>query len=211
VPGVTVAATDTEAATPNREDRMFLRRSVRVLVALLLAGTAVGVTSPAAHADNTVPPPTVWVEIFAPYFNVNAAKCLDNPSGSTSVGTQMQVYHCHGYDSHGDPQRWQLFNRGTADNPYYEVRNVASNLCLFARTDLRVVQQPCNAEFGGLWRVEPNTKEGPNFSLSSLAFFGGCLATGDSSGNDHTRLYIDNCKIDDRSDTTWIRQVWSFA
>jgi hypothetical protein len=184
-----------------------------VLVPFVLAAALVGGVGQAAHADNTVPPPTQWVEIFAPYFNLNAAKCLDNPGGSTSMDNPIQVFHCHGYASNGAPQRWQLFNRGDGDNPYYEIRNVASNLCLFARTDLSVVQEPCNEQFGGLWRVKPTANVGPNFALASLAFFDGCLATADSSGNDHTRVYMSVCNFDDQSDPnhTWIREVWSFA
>lgn len=45
----------------------------------------------------------------------------------------------------------------------------------------------------------------------NLGFFGGCLATSDSSGSDHARAVIGTCNYDNQSDPTWIRQVWSFG
>jgi hypothetical protein len=190
---------------------VFIRRLVHLIAPFVLIAILIGGFGEAAHADNTIPPSTQWAEIFPPFFNLNAPKCLDNVNGSNSVDNPQQVFHCHGYASNGAPQRWQLFNRGTGDNPYYEIRNVGSNQCLFARTNLRVVQEPCNEQFGGLWRVVPTPNVGPYFALSSLAFFGGCLATGDSSGNDHTSVFIASCNFDNQNDITWIRQVWSFG
>lgn len=191
---------------------MSLRGIVRALVALVLAVAVVGGTGTAALADNTVPPPGTWVEIWPPFFNQSAHKCLDNTNGSNNVDNPVQVYHCHGYDNKGAPQRWQLFNRSDdpANNPYYEIRNVGTNQCLYA-LNLGVVQEPCNLQFRGLWRIIPTPNVGPYFALSNLGFFGGCMATSDSSGGDHARAIIATCNYDNQNDPTWTRQVWSFG
>lgn len=190
---------------------MFTRNTVRVLLTLVLAAAFTVGAGAAAHADNTVPSPGDWVEIFPPYFNTSASKCLDNSNGSNSVNNPIQVFHCHGYASNGNPQRWQLFNRGDAGNPYYEIRNVGSNMCLAAVSSGAVVQQPCNEFFNGLWFVNPTANVGPYFGLQNLGFPGQCMATLNSSGSDKTRVVIANCNYDNQNDITWIRQVWSFA
>lgn len=189
---------------------MPMRRSMRVLATLVMTAGFVGGLAQVAHADNTVPPPDAWVEIYPPFFNPGAPKCLDNTGGSNSVNNAQQVFHCHGYASNGAPQRWQLFNRGDANNPYYEIRNVGSNLCLYA-FGASVLQEPCNLQFAGEWFINPTPNVGPYFALQNLGYPGQCLATLNSSGSDHTRVVIAPCNYSNQNDPTWIREVWSFG
>jgi hypothetical protein len=46
--------------------------------------------------------------------------------------------------------------------------------------------------------------------LSNVQFPGMCLATSNSSGNDHTPVVIDTCDFN-LTKPTWIRQVWNLA
>jgi hypothetical protein len=190
---------------------MFTRTSMRVLLTLVLAAAFTVGAGAAAHADNTVPAPDTWVEIYPPYFNTSASKCLDNSNGYRSINNPIQVFSCHGYASNGNPQRWQLFNRGLANDPVYEIRNVGSNLCLAAISSGAVVQQPCNEHFGGLWWLNPTQNVGPHFALQNVGFYGQCMATANSSGSDRTRVVIASCNYNNQYDINWVRQVWSFA
>ncbi|MET7424589.1 RICIN domain-containing protein [Dactylosporangium sp. NPDC005555] len=190
---------------------MLFRNGLRALLTIMLAATFVGGASAVAHADNTVPDPDVWVEIYAPYYNATSDKCLDNKDGSSAPGNPVQMFGCHGYQPGGAMQRWQFWNRGTAADPTYEIRNTGSNLCLHASSFGPVVQQPCNAYPEGLWRVRPTQNVGPYFGLQSVRYPGQCMATRGSSGDDRVRVYTSTCNYDNQNDITWIRQVWSFA
>jgi hypothetical protein len=85
------------------------------LAALALAvGLTIGMTG-TARAD-VVPPTTGWVELVAAYLNQQA--CLDDPGGSNAVGDQLELWHCHGYDSRGSAQRWDFRNSVFGPPPY---------------------------------------------------------------------------------------------
>src|SRR4051812_46692714 len=62
----------------------------------MLAVGLVTTTAVTAHADVTVDP-SIYYEIFPRYFNPTQPKCLDVPSGSSSLGLRLQVFHCHGF------------------------------------------------------------------------------------------------------------------
>src|SRR5262249_58973204 len=106
-------------------------------------GLAAGLTmagTEAARAD-VVPPVGQWVEIFNPYLHAQGnTLCFDDPNGSTSSGTQLQLWRCHGYASNGAPQRWvfiqQEDNNGNpiyfAGSPVYQLYNLAAGKCLIA-------------------------------------------------------------------------------
>jgi hypothetical protein len=68
----------------------------------LAGGLTLGATG-TARAD-VVPPTTTWAEVYDPY--TSAPACLDDPGGATSGNTPLELWHCHGYDSQGTPQRW---------------------------------------------------------------------------------------------------------
>ena len=105
-----------------------MRRMPRLAAVLAAAGLtaflSVGVTA-SARADVVPQPP--WSEIFPPLTD-NLA-CLDDPSGSATSGTALQLFHCHGYASNGGPQRW-LFNAWGAPNVQNIYHINSHNLCL---------------------------------------------------------------------------------
>lgn len=103
-------------------------RWVKLAATVVMAGLVVG-PGHAAYADNN-PQPWVQFEIFPPFFNTNAPKCLDVPNGSATRGTPLQVFHCHGFDSNGAPQLWFFENLGTDNSGPYQIRNKASQLCI---------------------------------------------------------------------------------
>ncbi len=124
--------------------------AITLFTAALAAGLSIGVAG-AAHAasDPTVPDP-VWNEIFVPFLNGQGnTLCVDVPSGSMSSGTRLQVYHCHGSDSQGGPQRWHFDNRNLPSSTplpdrQYKIWNLNSGLCIGFDSDFfHLVQEPC--------------------------------------------------------------------
>ena len=122
---------------------------IRKIVIMLFAGTlAAGLSTGmagAAHAasDPTIPDP-VWNEISVPFLNGQGNPlCVDVTNGSMSSGTRLQLFHCHGYDSQGGPQRWHFDNTGLPAR-VYKIWNVNSGLCIGFDTDfVHLVQEPC--------------------------------------------------------------------
>ena len=84
-----------------------------MLAALALAGgLTIGMTGTARA--NVVPQPP-WSEIFPTFTNQLA--CLDDPNGSATPNTHVQLWHCHGYATNGGPQRWVFGLWGTLSQP----------------------------------------------------------------------------------------------
>jgi hypothetical protein len=73
------------------------------LAALALAGGLTMAIPGTARADGIVPNQP-WTEVV-PAFTDHLAG-LDDPGGSATSGTPIQLFHCHGYGSDGEPQRW---------------------------------------------------------------------------------------------------------
>jgi hypothetical protein len=150
--------------------------------AALLVGLIVA-TPGAAHATVT-PPSDGWAELFLPEEpQVGYSLCLDVPGGSSAPGTRLQAFHCHGYDNHGNPQRWLFINVG---NGAYQIQNNGNHLCatamLQASSNPRygfVTQQACGAYAGQGWNIIPKP-DNPDvtFLLCSYDFYNACLATG---------------------------------
>ena len=163
----------------------------------LAGGLTLGATG-TARAD-VVPPTTTWAEIYDPY--TSAPACLDDPGGSTAVNTPLELWHCHGYDSQGAPQRWYFGHASPIINPGdgYQV-GVGSNpmRCLghdSGNSQLagnRVMLNQCY--IGPLWDIlSRNAYSGdPVFQLE-LFHTGYCLALPDLSGGNAEPLMLEPC------------------
>jgi hypothetical protein len=192
------------------------KRRIALFAALLAGGLAIGIGQ-TAYADNN-PQLGRWYELYPPYFNPGAPKCLDVPSGKSDTGLVLQVFHCHGYDSNGAPQRWAFRRDGKdlAGNDKFEIMNLASRECLnvansSGATGTLAVQDFCLQSDRGEWVLHPTPNVGPYFGLSNVKFPNQCLATSNSSGADHTRVEISDCGYTNQNDPNWIRGVWSLG
>jgi Ricin-type beta-trefoil lectin domain len=168
-----------------------------LLAAVTLGGgLAVGATG-TARADT--PAPGAWYEIYNPY--TTAPACLDDPGGSTSVGTPIELWHCHGYDSQGTPQRWyfaliQTYGDGEA---LYRIRTQAG-LCpgenlAFPPDGQRVVLKNCSVPY--YWYLIPrNAYSGdPVFQLSVHGDLeaNSCMTLPDLSGGNAEPVNLGPC------------------
>jgi len=199
---------------------MFLRRFVTLLSAGALA---VGLsTALAGTARAEVPPDPNWNEIVSQWdHNFNNTLCIDDPQNIHTAGEPLQLWHCHGSGSTGDPQRWHFVDsgwRGTDGTVGYliELNSTRSGtpLCItYPNQDVnsgvfpvneRLIIGSCNT----LWAVWfMNTAPGTN-PLITLEDFNGsnCMAAADFSDSNGTPLIVKNC-----SDTSDLSQVWFLA
>jgi hypothetical protein len=187
-----------------------VRHKTRLAGVLAAIGLAAGVTlTGTAIARADVLPPSGWSEIYSPYLHAQGLTlCFDDPNGSTSSGTQVQLYHCHGYAANGAPQRWLFIQPENSDgsllsdkgHPVYEIYNVAAGECLTAPSltvGAQVVLGTCNratAKGTMLWML---------FGTSGSAFelfpyppdflHETCVSASDSSGSNGTRLVMEFC------------------
>jgi Ricin-type beta-trefoil lectin domain-like len=166
----------------------FRRFTAPLFASAMAIGLCFGVAG-AAQAAPT-PDPTTWSEIYPPFFNTAAHKCLDVPSGSNSIGLHLQLYHCHGYSSNGGPQQWNFIPVGSN---LYLIYNVASGRCMQDLDPQDVVQDACLAIDAEEWQIT-STPYDPNlFLLQSYEWPSWCLAAVNTSGNDGTALQVVNC------------------
>lgn len=87
-------------------------------VALAACPTIAGIGT--ARAD--VVPASTWNEIFAPEINSNGnIMCVDDPGWSVAQYQSLQLWHCHGYASNGQPQRWRFVYAGHNDTSLYQI------------------------------------------------------------------------------------------
>jgi hypothetical protein len=170
-----------------------------VLSALALAGGLTMATPGTARADVVPQPP--WSEIFPPLTNQLA--CLDDPNGSATPNTHIQLWHCHGYATNGGPQRWLFGLWGTLSpgNTGYQIRS--HNLCLGPAQSgplagARVTLISCNA-FGPLWALHSrNAYSGdPYFTLELGLTTGYCMALPDFSGGNAEPVVLEPCNSGD--------------
>jgi Ricin-type beta-trefoil lectin domain len=169
-----------------------------LLAAVTIAGGLAIGTAGTARAD-VVPPTTTWAEIYDPY--TSAPACLDDPGGSTAINTPLELWHCHGYDSQGAPQRWYFshaspiisppdgFQVGVGNNPIRCLGHDGSNSQLAGN---RVMLNQCF--IGPLWDVRSrNAYAGdPVFQLE-LFHTGYCLALPDLSGGNAEPVMLEPC------------------
>jgi hypothetical protein len=170
----------------------------------LAAGLTVGAAEP-AHADVT-PPASTWVELHDPY--TSAPACLDDPGGNSSPGTPLELWHCHGYDSQGTPQRWTFGLQGLI-NPGdgYQVRvgtNPVSCLSAALYDQTRAVLARCF--IGPLWDVRSrNAYPGdPVFQLEQF-HTGNCLALPDLTGGNAEPVILQPCAFNK------LQSYWMFG
>jgi Ricin-type beta-trefoil lectin domain len=184
-----------------------MRRMPRLSAVLAAAGLAtflsVGVTA-SARADVVPQPP--WSEIFPPLTD-NLA-CLDDPSGSATSGTALQLWHCHGYASNGGPQRW-LFNAWGAPNVQNIYHINSHNLCLGGDPNRgltpgeRAELVTCRGLVGGpLWGLHSrNAYSGDPYFMLVLGAgdlsSSYCLALPDFSGGNGEPVILEPCNAND--------------
>lgn len=188
---------------------MNIRRIASALAAVVLAGGLITATGQAANAD-VFPVMGGIYELYIPFFNPGAAKCLDVPHGDPTPGLGLMVFHCHGSDADGANQLWKALSGGVVTR----LQNQATGLCLSANlgTSIQVVQEPCFATQADIWSFQPtpnlNTSAGVVNMLSH-----NCLATENSSGADNTRVVLAPCTFANLTDPArlWVRQNWVLA
>jgi hypothetical protein len=106
----------------------FKKLAGALAAAALAAGLAMAGPG-TARAD--VVPASTWNEIFAPEINSSGnTMCVDDPNGSMTEDQPLQLWHCHGYASNGQPQRWSIINVGHNDAPVYNIILSISGACL---------------------------------------------------------------------------------
>jgi hypothetical protein len=166
-----------------------------MLAAVTLASGAVIGVAGTAYAD-VVPPSNTWAEVFDPY--TSAPACLDDPGGSTAVNTPLELWHCHGYDSMGTPQRW-YFHRIPYFGPNRYLITTQATLCLGVPSTsspfigTRVVLDQCT--IGPIWTIlSRNAYAGdPVFRLELGENTGLCMTLPDSSGGNAEPIYLAAC------------------
>jgi hypothetical protein len=167
------------------------------LAALALAGgLLIGMTG-TARAD-VVPPTTTWVEIVAGYLDQQA--CLDDPGGSNAVGDQLELWHCHGYDSRGSAQRWNFVPATFTGPNQYALLSEGDEHCLgpvggVVRSGVRVQMVNCNLFDNPYWTVlSRNAYPGdPAFELQygTMAY---CMTMPDWSGGNAEPVLLRPCQ-----------------
>ena len=132
---------------------------------------------------------------------------LRRPSGSTSSGTQVQLYHCHGYASNGAPQRWRFFPAVDSKGApvYYEGlplrdQRRGSGLCLTGTGvtgSAPVVLATCSLTTAkGLIRWKLLSTGNSTFALFAVDPVWAhdmCAVASNASGSNGTRLVMEPC------------------
>jgi hypothetical protein len=171
---------------------------------LLSAGLlAVGIILGTGGAAQATTPPSGgdWAELYNPLLPLVDNKfhvCLDVPGGSTSVGTFLQMFHCHGYASNGAPQRWQFTH--LSDGSYW-IWNQSNLLCVTAVGPLssdhtaRIRQFPCGSSDGqAWWFVDFQPDQSFQLQNTSGTFANMCLAAKANSNN--SAMIAKTCNLD---------------
>jgi Ricin-type beta-trefoil lectin domain len=186
---------------------MKLRRVVSSFFTIaMVIGLCLGLSS-AAQATPT-PDPSGWSEIFPPFFNTAAHKCLDVPNGSNSIGLHLQLFHCHGYASNGAPQRWTFIP--VAANTYL-IYNNASGRCLQDFDPQDIVQDSCRVNFWQEWSIAPTPYDPTLFLLQAVNWPNQCLAAADTSGNDGTPLQVVPCDYSANFGPNLVEQLFALG
>jgi hypothetical protein len=191
---------------------MFIRRMAILMAAGALAvGLSIAATG-TAHA--LVNPDPNWNEIVSQFdHNFNNTLCVDDPGGSLTYGTPLQLWHCHGSGSNGGPQRWEFFNSGSFFDGQIEWLLVLAdhpNVCIDYKNSVafsgqRLVVGPCGpAPYDvGMWVMDSAPGTNPLMDLrdpvNNL-----CIAAADFSDNNGTPLIAKTCDPNDLSQIWWL-------
>jgi hypothetical protein len=144
--------------------------------------------------------------------------CFDDPSGSTSDGTQAQLYRCHGYASNGAPQRWVFVQPDDihgnpvteGGNNVYELYNLAAGRCLAVNGTsvghpLILTSCVTTSTSIALWELRPTNPASHDFQLALWLFDDWCIGANDFRDNSPTRLLLFGCSPSDTS------QLWNLG
>ena len=199
-----------------------MRRKTRlasVLAAIGLAASMAMAGTGTARAD-VIPPSGNWVEIFNPHLHdQRITLCMDDPGGSTSSGTALQLFRCHGSDSRGAPQRW-VFTQDEDDNgnlvydhgtPVYFIYNLGGGWCLNLSNQGLLPGRPvvlgtCSQSLIYGWEIHATgSQAGPDFQLTPTFGPGMCVSASNSSDSNGTPLVMEPC------DSTDARQLFNLG
>ena len=199
-----------------------MRRRTRLAGALAAIGLAASMAiagTGTARAD-VIPPDGHWVEIFNPHLHdKHITLCADDPGGSTSSGTALQLFRCHGYDSSGAPQRW-VFTQVEDDNgnlfydhgsPVYRIYNLGGGWCLNLSNQgllpgRPLVLGPCTGNLTVWFEIHATGNQaGPDFQLTPIAGTDMCVSASNSSDSNGTPLVMEPC------DSTDARQLFNLG
>lgn len=171
------------------------------LSALALAGGLALAAPETARAD--VVPAQTWNEIVPVFADQTA--CLDDPGGSATAGTHVQLFHCHGYASNGGPQRWVLALWGNLSPGATAYHIFSHNLCLGpdqsgpAGPGTRVTLVKCG--LGPLWTLHSrNAFPGDPYFTLELGLPGDtseCMALPNFSGSNNESVILEPCNGSD--------------
>lgn len=169
-----------------------------MLAAAVLAGGLTMAMTGAAGAE-VVPPLDTWTEIYTPYTNAHPV-CLDDPNGTSALGTPLQVFHCHGYGSDGAPQRWDFAGFAFA-RPGESVYNIfKAGTCVSVDSPTgplagaRVRLEKCPL-FGVPWHLislGADSVAYPDFELE-FSHSGYCMTLPDWSGRNGEPVVLEPC------------------
>jgi hypothetical protein len=193
----------------------------KLAAALTAAGLAAGLSLawPGTARATDFPVPGQWAEIFNPYLHAKGnTLCFDDPNGSTSFGTQAQLYRCHGYASNGAPQRWVFVQAEDSNgnpvteggNNVYELYNLAAGRCLAVTgtsAGQPLIMGSCitsNTSIA-LWELRPTNPASHDFQLALWLFDNWCIGANDFRDNSPTRLLLFGCSPSDTS------QLWNLG
>jgi hypothetical protein len=183
----------------------------------LAAGLSLAGTGTARATD--FPAPGQWAEIFNPYLHAQGITlCFDDPGGSTSLGTQVQLYRCHGYASNGAPQRWVFVEADDISgnpvreggNPVYELYNLAAGRCLTVTgtsVGQPLIMGSCvtSSTSVAMWELRPTNPALHDFQLALWLYDDWCIGANDFRDNSPTRLLLFGCSPTDTS------QLWNLG
>ena len=175
---------------------------MRWLAALLFAGglaAGLGVSlTGTAHASDPSRPGKTWNEIFLPFGHGKGnTMCVDVAGGTTAPGTQLQLYHCHGYASDGAPQRWHFLGGGS---PRCRTRTAACASASRQAAPPSTAPAWCrrDATMVPAWQPVRQSRDGadPHFVLETSGPGGPalCLTAGNLSDNNQTPLVAAACQ-----------------
>jgi hypothetical protein len=192
-------------------------RRLSIAAAGLAVGLGLAGTGTARATD--FPPVGGWAEVFNPYLGTQGNfLCFDDPSGSTSDFTQVQLYHCHGYASNGAPQRWVFVQPEDINgnpiredgNNVYELYNLAAGRCL-AVTGTTVGQPlvltSCvtSDKSIAMWELRPTNPASRDFQLALWLYNDWCIAANPLNDNRPAGLGLAGCSPTDT------RQLWNLG